>query len=304
MSHAADGPPVAKQSPHQRTVHGRTSEDPWSWLRDREDPDTLAYLEAENAFTRAQMAHTEALQTQLFEEIRSRIQETDLSVPVRKGPWWYYSRTEEGRQYAISCRRPAVGRDRAYDETAPEQVILDQNVEAEGHEFFSLGVFDVSLDHRLLAYAVDTTGGERYHLRFRDLERGVDLPDEVPDVYYGSAWAADSRHLFYVRPDDAMRPHQLWRHRLGTPGSRRRARPPGGRRALLPRHRPDQGRAVPRAPPRLQGHRRVPDPRRGRPHRRVPGRRAAPRRTSSTASSTTATASSSSPTPTAPRTSS
>ena len=165
------------------------------------------------------MAHTEALQTQLFEEIRSRVQETDLSVPVRKGPWWYYSRTEEGRQYAISCRRPAVGRDRAYDETAAEQVILDQNIEAEGHEFFSLGVFDVSLDHGVLAYAVDTTGGERYHLRFRDLERGVDLPDEVPDVYYGSAWAADGLHLFYVRPDDAMRPHQLWRHRLGTPAA-------------------------------------------------------------------------------------
>ena len=219
MSHATDRPPVAKQLPHQRSVHGRTSEDPWFWLRDRDDPDVVAYLEAENSFTGAQMAHTEALQARLFEEIRSRVQETDLSVPVRKGPWWYYTRTEEGRQYPISCRRAAVGPERVYDEGAPEQVVLDQNVEAEGHEYFSLGVFDVSLDHRVLAYAVDTTGGERHHLRVRDLEAGVDLPDEIPDVYYGSAWAADDRHLFYVRPDDAMRPHQLWRHRLGTPAA-------------------------------------------------------------------------------------
>lgn len=217
MSHATDRPPVAKRLPHERSVHGRISEDPWFWLRDRDDPDVVAYLEAENAFTGARTAHTEALQERLFEEIRSRVQETDLSVPVRKGSWWYYTRTEEGREYPISCRRAAVGPERAYDEGAAEQVVLDQNVEAADHEYFSLGVFDVSLDHRLLAYAVDTTGGERHHLRFRDLDTGEDLPDEIADVYYGSAWAADHRHLFYVRPDDAMRPHQLWRHRLGSP---------------------------------------------------------------------------------------
>src|SRR5262245_49915286 len=99
MSPAPDRPPIAKRSPHLRSVHGRTSEDPWYWLRDRDDPDVVGYLEAENAFTRAEMAHTEDLQERLFEEIRSRVQETDLSVPVRKGPWWYYTRTEEGRQY-------------------------------------------------------------------------------------------------------------------------------------------------------------------------------------------------------------
>ena len=210
-------PPVAKRVPHQRQVHGEVSDDPYAWLRNREDPDTLAYLEAENAWTTAQTAANESLREQLFQEIRSRIQETDLSVPVRKGPWWYYSRTEEGKQYSISCRRAAAGPERSYDESAPEQVLLDQNVEAEGHDFFSVGVFDVSPDHRLLAYGTDTTGGERFHLRFRDLETGLDLPDEIADVYYGSAWSRDSRHLFYVRPDDAMRPYQLWRHELGRP---------------------------------------------------------------------------------------
>src|SRR5215211_6023521 len=212
-------PPVAKRVAHERNVHGERSDDPYFWLRNREDPDTLAYLEAENAWTASQMAATGNLRSQLFEEIRSRIQETDLSVPVRKGPWWYFSRTEEGKQYPISCRRPAVGPERAYDESLPEQVLLDQNVEAEGHDFFSVGVFDVSTDHRLLAYATDTTGGERYHLRFRDLDTGRDLPAEVPDVYYGSAWSTDGRHFCYVRPDDAMRPYQLGRHELGRPAA-------------------------------------------------------------------------------------
>jgi oligopeptidase B len=202
-----------------RRVHGEATEDPYTWLRNREDPDTLAYLEAENAWTTAQMQHTQGLRDRLFQEIRSRIQETDLSVPVRKGPWWYYSRTEEGKQYSISCRRRAVGDDRRYDENQAEHVLLDQNVEADNQEFFSVGVFDMSPDHHLLAYGVDTSGGERYHLRFRDLDSGENLPDEVADVYYGSAWAADNEHFFYVRPDEAMRPYQLWRHRLGTPAS-------------------------------------------------------------------------------------
>lgn len=208
-------PPIAKRVPHKRHVHGEVTDDPYFWLRDREDPATLAYLEAENAWTEAQTAHTAELRDKLFEEIRSRIQETDLSVPVRKGPWWYYGRTEEGQQYSINCRR-AAGPSLAYDDEAAEIVLLDQNVEAGGHEYFAVGVFDISLDHRLLAYGVDTNGAEKYHLRFRDLVTGENLPDEVPDVYYGSAWAADHETFFYVRPDDAMRPFQVWRHRLGT----------------------------------------------------------------------------------------
>jgi len=209
-------PPVAKVRPVSSTVWGDTRVDPYAWLRDREgDPDVIAYLEAENAYTSAAMAHTEALLEQLFEEIRARILETDLSVPVRKARWWYYTRTEEGKQYGISCRRAATA-DGSYDEALAEQVLLDENVEAHGHEFYATGVFDVSPDQTLLAHGADTTGGERYTLRFRRLDDGVDLDDVIEDVYYGSAWSADSRYFFYTRPDEAMRPWQVWRHELGT----------------------------------------------------------------------------------------
>ncbi len=212
----APSPPVPKQIPVAVTTHGHTRVDPYAWLRDRDtDPDVLAHLEAENAYTAAATAHTAGLQERLFEEIRARIQETDLSVPVRNGPWWYYVRTEAGRQYAISCRRAAAA-DGSWDEGAPEQVLLDENVEAEGHDYFATGVFDVSPDHDLLAFAVDRDGGERYDLRFRDLTTGADLPDRIDGVYYGSAWSRDGRFFFYVRPDAAMRPFEVWRHELGT----------------------------------------------------------------------------------------
>ena len=225
--HTPAAPPAAPMAPRRPTVlraHGDERIDDWYWLRDREDPDVIAYLEAENAFTTAAMADSTALQDALYAEILARIQETDLSVPVRKGPWSYYSRTVEGRQYAIHCRRPAppAGEpDPATDPaTAPddlaEEVLLDENELAAGHEYFSLGGLAVSPDHRLMAFAVDTTGGERHRLLVRDLSTGTDLPDQVEDVYYGLAWANDGATLFYTRPDDAMRPHQLWRHAVGT----------------------------------------------------------------------------------------
>jgi oligopeptidase B len=213
----APQPPVVKRVPVSVTTHGHTRVDPYAWLRDRDtDPDVLTHLEAENDYTAAATAHTVDLQERLFEEIRARIQETDLSVPVRNGPWWYYVRTEEGQQYAISCRRAAAA-DGSWDETAPEQVLLDENVEAAGHDYFATGVFDVSPDHDLLAFAVDCDGGERYDLRFRDLRTGADLADRIDGVYYGSAWSRDGRYFFYVRPDAAMRPFEVWRHELGMP---------------------------------------------------------------------------------------
>jgi oligopeptidase B len=203
-------PPVAKRVPTERTRHGETVVDEYAWLRDRDDPDTLAYLEAENAYTADVMAPTKALQEDLFTEIRSRIQETDLSVPVRKGEWWYYTRTEEGRQYPIHCRSRTESGD-------GEVVMLDQNAVAGESDFLAVGAFDVTPDARLLAYSTDFAGSELHTMRFRDLGTGEDLADELPDTYYGSAWAADSTTFFYVRPDAAMRPYQLWRHRLGTP---------------------------------------------------------------------------------------
>ncbi|MBW3668663.1 MAG: S9 family peptidase [Actinobacteria bacterium] len=205
-------PPVADRRPHAVEAHGDRRTDEWFWLRDRDDPAVLAHLEAENAYTKAMLAHTEPLQQELYDEMVARIQETDESVPARKGEWWYYARTVEGLQYPIACRRRG-------GEEGPEQVLLDENVLAEGHEFLAVANDVVSPDHRLLAYAVDTDGGERYALRFRDLETGDDLPDVVEGTYYGLAWAADNAHVFYTKVDEAMRPYQLWRHRIGTPAA-------------------------------------------------------------------------------------
>jgi oligopeptidase B len=213
------GPPIAKRVPMARERHGDTVIDEYAWLRDKDDPDTLAYLEAENAWTEAQLAHTKPLQEKLFQEIKARIQETDLSVPMRRRGWWYFTRTEEGEQYPIHCRKRASDTDTAHApaEDTPEEVLLDQNVEAGESEFFSIGALDVSPDGRLLAWSTDFAGAELYDLRFRDLTTGEDLPDIVPGTHYGSAWSSDNRTFFYVKPDEAVRPYQLWRHTLGTP---------------------------------------------------------------------------------------
>jgi oligopeptidase B len=219
-------PPVAKQVPTKRTHHGDTVVDPYEWLRAKDDPEVVAYLEAENAYAEQETAHLEGLRKAIFDEIKSRTLETDLSVPTRRGSWWYYSRTLEGKQYAIHCRCPIAD---AGDWNPPslepgaevegEQVLLDGNAEAEGHEFFSLGTFDVSTDGHLLAYATDTVGDERFTLRFKDLRTGERLPDEVPNTFYGGTWSLDGTTYFYLTVDDAWRPYRVWRHRLGTPAS-------------------------------------------------------------------------------------
>src|SRR2546421_115008 len=176
------GPPIAKRVPVERVQHGHTFVDEYAWLRNREDPDTLAYLEAENAWTEEALAPTTDLQERLFDEIRSRIQETDLSVPIKRRGWWYYSRTEEGKQYAISCRKQADDADtrHAPAEASAEHVLIDQNLEAGDSEFFAVGALSVSPDASLLAWSSDRAGAEVYELRFRDLSTGEDLPDVVP----------------------------------------------------------------------------------------------------------------------------
>ncbi|MEA3020114.1 MAG: oligopeptidase [Actinomycetota bacterium] len=211
-------PPLANRVPTIRERHGDRVVDDYAWMQKKDDPDVIAYLEAENAHTDEVLGHTKELQTELFEEIRKRIQETDLSVPTRKGRWWWYGRTEEGKQYGISCRKPVTDDDEL--EPAPsasEQVLLDQNVEAGDSPYFAVGTFDTSPDHDILAWSADRAGAEVYEMRFRDLRTGEDLPDVIEGTYYGSAWGADSRTFFYTRPDDAMRPHQVWRHTLGEP---------------------------------------------------------------------------------------
>jgi len=234
--------PVAERRPTVIEAQGDARVDDWAWLRDRDDPAVLALLRAENAHTAAAGAHLADLRERLFEEIKARIVETDLSVPVRKGPWWYYGRTFEGRSYAVHCRLPveAEGRDpstppgtedasvRGDDAAAvarelpawpDEQVMLDENVLAEGHPYLALGSLAVSPGHCFLAYATDTTGDERFTLRIRDLDTGEDGPEAIEGTSYGAVWSEDDTTVFYTRPDDANRPYQVWRHVVGTPAA-------------------------------------------------------------------------------------
>lgn len=209
-------PPAAPERPVSVTLHGDTRVDPWAWLRDRDDPAVLDHLRAENAFTDEVLAPLDDLRTTLFEEMKARIQETDLSLPTRKGTWAYYSRTEEGKSYPIQCRRPVADLDADPDGSSNEEIVLDQNVLAEGHDYFSLGTFEITTDHRLLAYAADTNGDEVYELRFRNLTTGEDLADVIEETAPGVAFSADGSAVVYTVHDDAMRPYQLWRHVIGT----------------------------------------------------------------------------------------
>ena len=161
--------------------------------------------------------------SQIFDEIKARTKETDLSVPTRQGDWWYYARTFEGKQYRVQCRCPVARPDDwsppVLDENTEipgEQILLDSNAEAEGHEFFALGAALVSLDANLLAYSVDIVGDERYTLRFKDLRTGELFADEIPDIAAGVTWAADNRTVYYLTMDEAHRPHKVWRYRLGS----------------------------------------------------------------------------------------
>ncbi|MEU8821905.1 S9 family peptidase [Actinoplanes sp. NPDC048796] len=218
-SQTPDSPPSARQAAHERTFHGDTVTDEFAWLADKENPETTAYLEAENAWTDRATAHLAELRDTLFQEIKSRTKETDLTVPSRKGDFWYYTRTVEGQQYGIHCRvavRPGETDPPSADgPVAGEEVLLDGNVLAEGKDFFALGTFDVSPDGTRLAYSTDFEGDERFTLKIKDLGTGEVFPDEVPDTSYGTAWSADGSVLFYITVDDAWRPYRVWRHTVG-----------------------------------------------------------------------------------------
>ncbi len=202
-------PPAAARKPRTFKNHGDVRIDDYYWLREKTNPEVIAYLEAENAYTKARMAHTEALQETLYKEMLGRIKETDLSAPYRKGEYWYYTRTEEGKPYPIYCRK--LG---SLD--APEQVLLDGNALAEGQKYFRVGVYDVSDDHQMLAYSIDNTGAEEYTLYFKNLTTGAVSPESIPKTYYSSAWAADNKTFFYTTIDAASRPYRMWRHALGA----------------------------------------------------------------------------------------
>ncbi len=201
-------PPVAKKVPNEVVLHGDRRVDNYYWLRDKKNPEATAYLEAENAYTSAVMKPTESLQATLYQEMLGRIKQTDLTVPYRKGDYVYYSRTEEGKQYPIHCRR-------RHQADAKEEIILDLNELAQGHKFLGLGAFVVSDDANLLAYSTDVTGFRQYTLRIKDLRSNRLLPDCVEKVV-AVAWAADNRTLFYTVEDAAKRSYRLYRHVLGA----------------------------------------------------------------------------------------
>ncbi|MCM2256615.1 MAG: S9 family peptidase [Vicinamibacteria bacterium] len=203
-------PPVAKRIPRTDVYHGETRVDDYFWLRDKSNPDVAAYLEAENAWADAVMAPTRGLQEKLYAEMLGRIQETDLSVPYREGGFFYYSRTEQGKQYPILCRKAGTL-------DGAEQVTLDLNALADGKKFMALGAFAPSDDGRLLAYSTDDTGFRQYLLQIKDLATGETLPDRV-DKAVSVAWAADGRTLFYTVEDEAKRSYRVYRHVVGDTG--------------------------------------------------------------------------------------
>ncbi|MBM3746560.1 MAG: S9 family peptidase [Acidobacteria bacterium] len=202
-------PPVAKVVPQKLVKHGDTRVDNYFWLRDKSNPAVIDYLKAENGYTEAIMKPTEPLQEKLYQEILGRIKQTDLSVPERIGPYYYYSRTEQGKQYPILCRKKG-------SLEAAEEVMLDLNALAKGHTYFRLGVSEVSPDHRLLAYSTDTSGGEVFTLVVKDLTAGAMLKDEIPNTATMVEWGNDNRTLFYTTLDAAKRPYRLYRHVLGA----------------------------------------------------------------------------------------
>ena len=206
---ALPDPPVAKRVPRTTVIHGDTLFDDYYWLREKTNPEVITYLEAENSYTQAVMKPTEALQQTLYQEMLARIQQTDLSVPYRLGNYFYYARTEEGKQYPIRCRKQG-------SLEAAEEVVLDLNQLAEGHKFLGLGTYDVSPDGRRLAFSLDTTGFRQYALHVKNLETGELQPETVAKT--GSvAWATDNATLFYTVEDAAKRQYRLYRHELGTP---------------------------------------------------------------------------------------
>ncbi|PQM74347.1 S9 family peptidase [Corynebacterium sp. J010B-136] len=216
-------PPIAKQEAFIREFHGRSFVDEYEWMRNKESQDTLDYLNSENTYTEAKTAHLKQLTENVFEEIKSRVKQTDMSVPSRSGDYWYYGRSEEGKEYGFSCRIPvSEGQDPWEPPVIPEegkpegeQILLDNNALAEGHDYFALGAASVTKSGRYLAYSTDTEGDERFELFIKDLETGKLLDDHLTDIFYGATWAGEE-YIFYQKVDDAWRPDTVWRHKVGT----------------------------------------------------------------------------------------
>jgi len=206
-------PPMAAVRPHRFDEHGNVRIDQYYWLKERSNPEVIKYLEDENAYTKAVMAHTEPLQERLYEELKGRVLQNDQSVPFREGNYFYYTRLVEGKNYPIYARKRG-------SVSAPEEIMIDANALAEGKATFLIRAWEVSSGEDLLAFAADTTGGRVSAIRFKNLRTGEMLSDVVPRSIGGIAWAEDNRTLFYTKPDSvSVRPYQVYRHKLGTPAA-------------------------------------------------------------------------------------
>ncbi len=200
--------PKASIRKKELTLHGHTRQDDYYWLNERENPDVIAYLEAENAYTKAMMGHTEAFQEKLFNEMVARIKQTDISVPCLDNGYYYYTRFEEGKEYPVYCRKKG-GLD------AEEEIILDVNEMAHGYAYFDVGSYRVSEDNRLLTYSVDHVSRRIYTIYFKDLTTGEILEEKIANTSGNMAWANDNRTLFYSTKDESLRSDKIWKHRLG-----------------------------------------------------------------------------------------
>lgn len=218
-------PPMAKKVPFEMTEHGDTRVDNYYWMRlsdeqknapdstrDQQTKDVLDYLNAENAYTKAMLAHTDAFQTKLFEEMKGRIKETDQSVPVKQNGYWYYTRYEAGKDYAFNCRK------KDSMETGTEEILVNGPALAEGHDYWALGGLDVSEDNTILVYSEDLVSRRIYNASFRNIQTGEMLSDKIEGIAGCPVWANDNKTLFYVKKDPTtLREFQIWRHTLGTP---------------------------------------------------------------------------------------
>jgi len=205
-------PPVGAKNPQTFTEHGYQRVDDYFWLKDKTNPETIAYLKAENAYADSVMAATEELQNTLFEEMKGRIKEDDQSVPSLDNGYYHYSRVEKGKQYSILCRKKG-------NLEATEEIMFDENKMAEGKEAFIMGGFETSDDNNIAAYVSNTTGSyAEYELRFKDLRTGKDLPDVIERMGGSMAWAADNKTVFYAVPNEALRSHKVFKHVLGSTG--------------------------------------------------------------------------------------
>lgn len=207
-------PPIAEKQPHEMTIHGHTRTDNYFWLKEREDEKVIQYLEEENAYTSEVLADTKQFQEDLYKEMRARIKEDDESVPYKDNGYYYYTRYEEGKEYALRCRKQG-------SLEAEEQVFIDENEMAEGHDYFALGGIQVSDDNKIVAFGIDTVSRRLYTIQFKNLETGEMYPERIPNCSGGGAWAKDNKTFFYIAKDpETLRTNKIMKHVLGTDASK------------------------------------------------------------------------------------